>query len=430
MIINRKTFAFFTLILITLSSKAQSNDNPRLADFMSKRFGMFIHFGPVTLRGTEIGWSRNKEVSQEDYDSLFREFNPVLFNADAWVRVAKKAGMKYLVITAKHHDGFCLWPTHSSGYNIMSSPFKRDIVGELARACKKHGITLGIYMTVLDWHDPNYPIQDPNDQSKNVPGNMEAFKATMKLQIKELINRYHPYLLWYDGYWEKPWTNEHGREIYKYIKSLDPNIIVNNRLGKESEVLNEHSIGDFLTPEQRIGQLNLNEPWESCITIGQQWAWKPNDKLKSEVECIQTLVRSACGNGNLLFNIGPMMDGRIEGRQIKLLSQVGKWVHKNGESIFNTKGGPYVPNEVFGSTRRKDKIYVHVFKSGLKTIELPAIPDVCIKRIQNLDGSDLQFLIQGKTVKVKALDNSTFTQNTVIVIHIDRDAGQLSVIKL
>src|SRR3954467_2069841 len=120
-------------------------------DFMSKRFGMFIHWGPVTLRGTEIGWSRNNEVPTEDYDSLYKEFNPVLFNADAWAKTAKDAGMKYLTITSKHHDGFCLWPTAYSSYNIMNTPFKRDVVGELAAACKKYDLKFCIYFTVLDW---------------------------------------------------------------------------------------------------------------------------------------------------------------------------------------------------------------------------------------------------------------------------------------
>src|ERR1700694_4829538 len=134
--------------------------------FMDLRFGMFIHFGPVTLRGTEISWSRNNQVLQEEYDNLYKEFNPALFNADTWAKAAKDAGMKYLTITAKHHDGFCLWPTQFSSYNIMNSPYKKDIVRALANACKKQGIKFCIYFTVLDWHDQDYPIHDPYDSSK------------------------------------------------------------------------------------------------------------------------------------------------------------------------------------------------------------------------------------------------------------------------
>ena len=153
----------FSIIKIGFAQQTGVIKTPKavLDDFMTKRFGMFVHFGPVTLRGTEIGWSRNKEVAQDDYDNLYKEFNPVLFNADAIVKAAKDAGMKYLVITAKHHDGFALWPSAFTDYNISKTPYKRDMVAELAAACKKQGILFCIYHTVLDWHDPNYPIHKP-----------------------------------------------------------------------------------------------------------------------------------------------------------------------------------------------------------------------------------------------------------------------------
>src|SRR5258708_30658707 len=222
-----------------------------IAAFMDKRFGMFIHFGPVTLRGTEIGWSRNHEVAQNDYDSLYREFDPVLFDADAWVKAAKDAGMRYLTITAKHHDGFCLWPTAVSSYNIGNSPFKRDIVGELAQACRRQSITFCIYFTVLDWHDPDYPTKSPYDSTKNVKGDMGRFVTPMKMELKELVTKYKPFMLWFDGYWEKYWTLEDGKEINAYLKKLNPALIANNRLGKGgSSLSNPHAQWPFLTPAQ------------------------------------------------------------------------------------------------------------------------------------------------------------------------------------
>jgi alpha-L-fucosidase len=417
------------LLIVSASSFAQKTPKANLPDFMDKRFGMFVHFGPVTLRGTEIGWSRNKEVAQADYDSLYHEFNPVLFNADAWVKAAKDAGMKYLVITAKHHDGFCLWPTSFSDYNIMNSPFKRDIVGELAKACKKQGITFGIYFTVLDWHDKNYSIQNPNDSTQNVKGNMTAFKQTMKDELKELITRYNPYLLWFDGYWEKPWTNEDGREIYDYIKNINPNILVNNRLGKVSEVLNDQSVGDYLTPEQRIGQLNMNEPWESCITIGEQWAWKPNDKMKSLKECIQTLVKTAAGNGNLLFNVGPMMDGRIENRQILRLKEIGNWMKIYGSSIYNTKGGPYAPNENFASTRKGNKIFIHVFKHNGNTITLPAMPNVTISKAYLFNNTSVQVKQNATDIQLTLPATLPDENDNVVVLEVNQNAENIPVIK-
>ena len=224
----------FFLSFISLSN-GQTLDDVKTSkkvtkDFMDKRFGMFIHFGPVTLRGTEIGWSRNKEVSAEDYDILYKEFNPVLFNAETWVKTAKDAGMKYLTITAKHHDGFCLWPTRYSTYNVMYSPFKRDIVGELAAACKKYSIAFCIYFSILDWHDPDYPVHNPYDSTQNVSGNMKRFVSTMKNELREIITRYDPYMLWFDGNWEKPWTEQMAVDMYLYLKSFKKDIIINNRL--------------------------------------------------------------------------------------------------------------------------------------------------------------------------------------------------------
>ncbi|MEO7212183.1 alpha-L-fucosidase [Mucilaginibacter sp.] len=417
------------LLIISAQSFAQQTQKARMPEFMDQRFGMFVHFGPITLRGTEIGWSRNKEVAQADYDSLYKEFNPVLFNADNWVKAAKDAGIKYLVITAKHHDGFCLWPTKLSDYNIMNSPFKRDIVGELAKACKKQGMIFGIYCTVLDWHDKNYPIQNPYDSTKNVKGDITAFKATMKGELKELITKYDPYLLWFDGYWEKPWTNADGREIYYYIKSINPNILVNNRLGKVSEVLSNESVGDYLTPEQRIGQLNMNEPWESCITICQQWAWKPNDQMKSLKECIQTLVKTAAGNGNLLFNVGPMMDGRIEGRQVTRLKKIGDWMKTYGSSIYNTKGGPFVPNDNLASTRKGSKIYIHVFKSAGNTLTIPTLPNVVINKATLFNGEKVEVKQSGKTIQLTLPDKLPDDNDNVVILDINQDAEKLPVIK-
>jgi alpha-L-fucosidase len=394
-------------------------------EFMDQRFGLFIHFGPVSLRGTEIGWSRNKEVPQEEYDNLYKEFNPALFNADEWVKIAKNAGMKYLTITAKHHDGFCLWPTSYSSYNIMNSPFKRDIVGELAKACKKQGIKFCIYFTVLDWHDADYPINNPHnppkDSIKLVTGDMKRFTGRMKNELKELITRYKPYMLWFDGWWESPWKAEYGKDIYSFIKTVDKNVIVNNRL----------AIGDnkdFLTPEQKVGELNMNDPWESCITMGDQWAWKPNDKIKSFKECLQILVQTAAGNGNLLFNVGPMMDGRIEARQVARLKEMGDWLNKYGESIYATKGGPYMPNKIFAATRKSKKIYLHFFARETDQLAIPSPGDAKILKAYFLNGNVVKFSQEATGVKIELPVKLPDEVSNVIVLELDKNAEQIPIV--
>jgi len=418
------------LLCITGLSHAQGPSSQTLPavnkqsmkDFMDLRFGMFIHWGPVTLRGTEIGWSRN------DYDSLYKEFDPVLFDADAWVKTAKDAGMKYIVITAKHHDGFCLWPTAYTNYNIMNTPFKKDVVGALAKACKKYDVKFGIYYTVLDWYERSYPVH--NDGKGNAPdGDMNKFVQYMKSQLKELIDNYHPFLLWFDGNWEQPWTNDYAKDMYAYLKKLDPALIVNNRLGKnEHEILNAQSVGDYATPEQKIGKLNMSFPWESCITICNQWAWKPNDAMKPLSQCIGTLASTAGGNGNLLLNIGPMPDGRIEARQVKQLKAMGDWLKQNGASIYGTKGGPYTPDSIFSSTRKGNKIYIHLFNGSHHSLTLANIPNVKIVKAYVLDGGAKVIVKQDEAGISLAMPEAMLDKNVVIVMEADKNVEDVAVV--
>ena len=399
-----------------------------LDGFMDKRFGMFIHWGPVSLRGTEIGWSRSTQVPVKEYDNLYKEFNPVLFDADNWAKTAKDAGMKYLTITAKHHDGFCLWPSAYTDYDIMSSPYKKDVVGELAKACRKYDIKFCIYYTVLDWYDANYPLHSSKDTIGSPNADMGRFVAYMKNQLKELITNYHPYMLWFDGNWEKPWTKAYGEEVYQHIKSIDPAVIINNRLGKGKHTeLGSETIGDYATPEQFIGALNMKDPWESCITICNQWAWKPNDKMKSKKECIQTLVQTAAGNGNLLLNVGPMLDGRIEARQVNRLKEMGDWLKLYGESVYNTKGGPYKPNKIFATTRKGNKIYLHVFPAENNQLSLPALPGVVINKAWFLKGQPVQVTQDEKNIRISLPAKMPDEDCAVIVLELNKNAETIPV---
>ncbi|WP_316817510.1 alpha-L-fucosidase [Pedobacter nyackensis] len=410
-------------------------DKKVVEDFMDKRFGMFIHWGPVSLRGTEIGWSRGTNVPTVEYDNLYKEFNPVLFDADKWAKTAKDAGMKYLTITSKHHDGFCLWPTAYSDYNIMNTPYKKDIVGELAKACKKYGLKFCIYFTVADWHDPDYAILYPASTT-NKSMNMDRFVSTMKNQLKELIQNYKPYMLWFDANWDKEWTRVQSADVYNAIKKLDPNVLINNRLdtkdasGGSHKVMLPTTLADFATPEQEVGTMNMDYPWESCITICQQWAWKPNDKMKSLKECLQTLASTAGGNGNLLFNVGPMLDGRIEERQISRLKEMGAWLNKNGAAIYGTKGGPYKPDSVMAATRKGNKIYLHLFKNNRAEISVPAIPGLKITKVYLLDGAaPLTHKLDAGKIVLSLPKQLPDADDTVIVLEMDKNVESVPIFK-
>jgi alpha-L-fucosidase len=346
------------------------------------KFGLFVHWGPVSLKGTEIGWSRGGErrgrndkstgeIPVEVYDNLYKQFNPVEFNADQWVQIAKDAGMRYLVFTSKHHDGFSMFDSKLTDYKITNSPFKRDVVKELADACHKAGLKLGYYYSPVDWHHPDYRT-----------ANHQKYIEYMHGQLREICSNYGRIdIIWFDGLGgsAKDWDSEN---LFRMIRQLQPHVIINNRAGLPA---------DHDTPEQQIGKFQRDRPWETCMTICQQWAWKPNDRMKSLKECLHTLIRVTGGDGNLLFNVGPMPDGRIEPRQVDRLKEMGDWLRKYGESIYGTRGGPIKTTAQVASTCKGNTIYVHILAWPGETIALPALP----KRVTD------SALLTGGTVSVR-----------------------------
>jgi alpha-L-fucosidase len=329
------------------------------------KFGLFVHWGPVSLKGTEIGWSRGGErrgrndkstgeIPVDVYDNLYKQFDPVEFDADQWVRIAKDAGMRYLVFTSKHHDGFSMFDSKLTDYKITNSPFKRDVVKELADACHKAGLKVGFYYSPVDWHHPDYRT-----------ASHQKYIEYMHGQLREICSNYGKIdIIWFDGLGgtAKDWDSEN---LFKMIRQLQPHVIINNRAGLPA---------DHDTPEQQIGKFQRDRPWETCMTICQQWAWKPNDRMKSLKDCIHTLVRVTGGDGNLLFNVGPMPDGRIEPRQVDRLKEMGDWLRQYGESIYGTRGGPIKTTAQVASTYKGNTIYVHILAWPGDTITLPALP--------------------------------------------------------
>lgn len=403
--------------------------------FQDMRFGMFIHWGPVTLRGTEIGWSRGVEVPITDYDNLYKEFNPMLFNAKEWVNVAKSAGMKYIVITSKHHDGFCLWNSKFTDYNIMKTPFHRDVLKELSDECKKQGIMFCTYYSILDWHHPDYTTRHGNDNRPTETSEMKKYIEYLHNQVKELIVNYHTRVLWFDGEWEASWTHKDGMELYAYIRGLDDKILINNRVdkgrpGMKGMTTDYKYAGDFGTPEQEIGKLNNETPWESCITIGKQWSWKPNDTLKSTKECLVTLITTAASGGNLLFNISPIPDGRIEQRQIDRLKAMGQWLSKYGESIYGTKGGPIKPTPGLVSTYKENKIYIHLLQWPKEELSLPVIPNRHVVSVHFINGQLLKSTIIDGKLSIKLPTTPIDEIDTVVVLELDGTADGIHPIEI
>ena len=400
-----------------------------LEKWRKMRLGLFIHWGPVGLTGREIGWSRGKPTPREVYDNLYKKFNPAKFDAREWVSTAKAAGMKYMVLTSKHHDGFCLWDSKDTDYDITSTPFGRDVMKELTGECKRQGLAFGPYYSILDWYQPDYGESrgaGPGYKLDREP-DLEKYVTYMKSQLRELNTRYGPFLVfWFDGEWEKPWSPQRGVDLNNFCRGLQPDALINNRVGKGRQGMQGMSksgrfAGDFGTPEQRVGTFSREVPWETCMTICRQWAWKPNDQLKSLKECLHVLIYTAGGDGNLLLNVGPMPDGRIEPRQVERLREIGGWLKKYGRSIYATRGGPFKPGKWGASTCREETIYLHVLNWPGDGLILPTI-DKKITASRLLTGGNLTLRQTADGIRISVPKENRQEIDTIVALTLDGNA--------
>ena len=302
----------------------------RMKWWREARFGLFIHWGLYAIPAGEwqggknhAEWIRTSaQIPLKEYDQFAEQFNPVKFDADAWARMAKEAGMKYIVITSKHHDGFCLWPSEQTEFDVTATPFNRDIMGELKAACDKHGLMFCMYHSIMDWHHPDYlPHRDWEQDRSSEGADYKQYVEYMKSQLKELVERYDPGMLWFDGEWEGTWTHEHGIALDNYVRGLKPEIIVNNRVDKGRKgmqgLTKEGDFrGDFGTPEQEIPATGVpGKDWESCMTMNNHWGYNKVDKhFKSTQDLVRKLIDIASKGGNFLLNVGPTAAGEFSGR--------------------------------------------------------------------------------------------------------------------
>ncbi len=422
---NRTIFGGIMFLWLCTAAIAQTppQETPeqyqqRMAWWQQARFGMFIHWGSVSLKGTEIGWSRGGErrgtggtgeIPAEEYDNLYKQFNPVRFNAQEWVALAQDAGMKYLVFTSRHHDGFSMFDSALTDYKITKSPFGRDVARELANACHQANLRLGFYYSPPDWHHPDY-------RTENHARFLEYFHG----QVRELCSNYGRLdILWFDGLGgtAKDWDSD---KLFPMIRSLQPMIIINNRAGLPA---------DHDTPEQEIGKFQNTRPWESCITICNQWAWKPDDTTKSLKQCLETLIRCAGGDGNLLFNVGPMPDGRIEPRQADRLREMGSWLRQYGKSIYGTRGGPYKPGQWGAATYQANRVYLHILKWNDKTLSLPPLP--CrVTDSSLMTGGKLTFKQTDEAIEIAVDPKDRQDIDTIVVLELDKPANTITPINI
>jgi alpha-L-fucosidase len=398
----------FSIFAQTQSETPQQRDQ-RMQWWREARFGMFIHWGLYAVAGGE--WKgqpvkgagewimHTAKIPPKEYEeTLLPQFNPVKFDAKKWVDIAKGAGMKYIVITSKHHDGFSLYDSQANPYNVMKTPFKRDIMKELSDAAHAGDVKMCWYHSILDWHHPDANKEHWADYSK-----------VLHAQVAELLHNYGPIgIMWFDGDWIPEWSEEQGREMYAFCREQQPSVIVNNRVGKGrqgmSGVTKGNAAGDYGTPELEIPKGQLQEDWETCMTMNDTWGFKKNDNnWKSEQTLIRMLVDTASKGGNFLLNVGPTPEGEIPQASVERLAKMGEWMKTNSESIYGTSAGPVQGWKEGRTTRKGDVVYVHVFewpkdgvvvlplKQSFKTATLLAKPDAEVK--VEKDGENLRIKV-------------------------------------
>jgi alpha-L-fucosidase len=368
--------------VLPAQTETREQHDARMQWWRDARFGLFIHWGLYSVPAGEwkgetnhAEWIRTTaQIPIKEYEKFVPQFNPVKFNADEWVRMAKEAGMKYIVITSKHHDGFCLFDSKETDFDVMSTPFKRDIMKELSDACHKQGMTICWYHSIMDWHHPDYLPRREWEKDRPTEGaSFDRYVQYMKAELKELLTHHGPIgVLWFDGEWESTWNQERGRDLYNYVRSLQPNIIINNRVGAGRSGMEGFTTdgafgADFGTPEQQIPATGLpGVDWETCMTMNDHWGYNKNDHhWKSAEELLHNLADIASKGGNFLLNIGPTAEGVFPPESIDRLHAIGDWMKVNGEAIYGTSASPFKQLS-WGRCTRKEfdagtRLYLHVF---------------------------------------------------------------------
>lgn len=379
--------------------------------FKESRFGMFIHWGlyAIPARGE---WVRSVEkISVEAYQPYFDEFNPDGFDPKQWAKTAKQAGMKYAVLTAKHHDGFCLFDSKLTDYKATKTKAGRDLVREFIDAFRAEGLKVGLYYSLIDWYHPDYPAYGDrhhpmreNEAFKRDPATFGNYLKYMHGQIRELLENYGKIdIIWFDfSYDNMVGEKWEATKLMEMIRSLQPHIIVDNRLDASGEqggsIFSENPTiysGDFASPEQIIPPEGVVDhagnplPWEACITLNNDWGYNPNGHYKSSKVIVRKLVECVSKNGNFLVNIGPNAKGGIPEKSLKVLAEVGEWMTKNSESIYGCVQSELNKPEWGRYTQKGNKLYAHLFEENIGPINLKGLGSK-IKSARLLsDGSEL-----------------------------------------
>lgn len=435
----------FALVLGTVFSQPLQASAYTVPEHMQwwadDRFGMFIHLGAYSYYGKGEWIMSEEKISKKKYqETIAAKFNPTEFDANAIVRYAKKAGMKYIVITSKHHEGLSMWDTQVESFKDYTgtkmfslqqyTPFgqaNRDILMELKQACDAEGIPFGLYYSIIDWNHSSQEIYSDFTKMSSMEAR-EAYIKDMKQQLQELVSRYHPAIMWFDGDWTYNkgkatltswWTKADGTDLYDYMKQISPEIIINERICRG------FGLGDFECPERTVPLEALSRSWETCQSMNAAWGYKASleKNYRTTKSIVQELVTVASREGNYLLNIGPKGDGSMTAGSKKILNGIGKWMDKYSDSIYGTTRSPFKKDPKWGTyTRKGNTVYAHVYrwpKGG--TLTASRYKSKKLKAVYLLDQTgtkrkSVKYSVKKNKVTLKMSKKAPDSKDTVIVM--------------
>ncbi|MBN8651706.1 MAG: alpha-L-fucosidase [Cytophagales bacterium] len=397
--------------------------------FQDARFGLFIHWGVYSVLGDGEWVMNNQQIPIKTYEKLPAFFNPVDFNPTEWVQMAKDAGMKYITITSKHHDGFAMYDSKVSDYNIVKrTPYGKDVLKMLADECRKQGIKLFFYHSQLDWRHPDYFPRGNTGAGytgREEKGDMNKYLDYMDTQLTELLTNYGDIGgIWFDGMWDKKDAEWRLSQTYSLIHKLQPGTLVGSNHhvapyeGEDFQMFEKDLPGHNTTgfaPEQKVGEL----PKEVCETINNSWGFNlRDDKNKSIKDLIQYLVKGAGYDANFLLNVGPMPNGKIQPEHVALLKQMGEWTRQYGETIYGTRGGPLTPRDWGVTTQKGNKVYIHILKWHDETLTLPKLGKKVVSAKMFVDKTPLKFQENDFGLSIKVPKDKMNDVDTVIELEL------------
>lgn len=403
--------------------------------FEEAKFGMFVHWTHCSTRGYELSWPlvgglhvlpRCQDTTVEDYYRDALDFSPSPGAAKEWMDLAARAGMRYAILTTKHHDGFALWPSAHSDFTIAQTPYGGDLVGEYVDAARAAGLRVGFYYSLSDWHHPDYPPFREEDKPYlkflgRRSDTWEAYLDAMYGQVRELLTNYGDIsVLWFDGQWERTAEEWRAAELIDEIRKLQPDILINDRLPG----------GDYSTPEQAIPAEVPDRRWETCMTMNSSWGYVPEDPdYKSATGIVHTLSEIAGKSGNLLLNVSPRGDGTLPPEQIERLEAVGEWMSTHGEAIYGTTASDLQPWQFYGPSTAKDgRVFLHCVWKPYEDVVVRGLPVKRVRATHLASGTELR--VRTRATAEQELMSSDPTGEVFIEVPPDLVDAHATVIEL